>query len=147
MMRLLTSTRTTCHDRGDRTDQGSRVDIETPCSTAATCSEDKLNTPEHDNPAIFVLLEPGLGHSEFVPHKEDWFRDATAGKRTPDGRRRRRALERCWNDCPVRARLGCLEAGLAAGPGNQWGIWGGYTEEQREQIIAARAAVTVTDEE
>jgi hypothetical protein len=123
------------------------VDIETPCQRAEPCSEDKLNTAEHDGPAIYVLAKPGLGHSEFVPHKEDWFRDPGSGKRTPDGRRRRRALERCWNECPVRSRLGCLEAGLDQGAGNQHGIWGGYTEDQREQIIAARAAVTVADEE
>ncbi len=115
------------------------MDIETPCSKAATCSEDKLNTPEHDN-------QPG--HSEFDAHKEDWYRDPlTSAKRTPDGRRRRRALERCWNECPVKVRLACLEAGIDQGEDNQHGIWGGYTEAQRRQIIAARAAVTVPDEE
>ncbi len=130
------------------------MDIPTPCNQAEACSEDKLNDPTHDHepvvpegadPETYVL---GIGHSEFVPHKEDWYRDEQSGRRTPDGRRRRRALERCWNECPVKVRLACLEAGLDQGPLNQFGIWGGYTEDQRRQIIAAReAAQAVTDEE
>jgi hypothetical protein len=103
--------------------------IETPCSVAQPCSEDHLGDPHHDE------LED---HNEFVPHVEDWFRDPGAGRRTPDGRRRRRALERCWNECPSRVRLGCLEAGLDMGLESQHGIWGGHTEAQRTQILLAR---------
>lgn len=112
----------------------------TPCEAAEACPEDHLNQPWHDHPLHpdDPELEPGIGHDEFVPHKEDWYRDPGSGKRTPDGRRRRRAIERCWNDCPLKARLACLEIGLSLGPANQYGIWGGYTEDQRQQILAAR---------
>lgn len=136
------------------TDLRSTVDLVTPCKAAEPCSDDLLNTPEHDNPPTKPedwpedeTFIPGIGHNEFVPHKEDWFRELNAGKRTPDGRRRRRALERCWNDCPVKTRLACLEAGLDAGAGNQYGIWGGYTEQQREQILTARQEAAVAASE
>lgn len=118
------------------------TDVSTPCSRAEACPEDVLNTPHHDHePVAPEGVEDyitGIGHSEFVPHKEDWYRDENAGRRTPDGRRRRRALERCWNECPIKLRLGCLEIGLAQGPANQFGIWGGYTEAQRRQILSIR---------
>jgi hypothetical protein len=129
----------------------------TPCQAALPCPEDMLDQPWHDNepdvpegsdPRTYII---GMGHNEFVPHKEDWYREPGSGKKTPDGRRRRRALERCWNECPVKARLACLEIGLAQGEASQHGIWGGYTEDQRQQILAARRAQevdeTVTDEE
>ena len=131
-------------------DRRSPVDIVTPCSQACGCPEDVIGTPEHDNPPDRpddwpedIEFVAGLGHNEFVPHKEDWYRDENAGRRTPDGRRRRRALERCWNECSLKTRLACLEIGLAQGPIYQFGIWGGYTEDQRRQILAARQSAGV----
>lgn len=104
--------------------------MDTPCSIAAKCSDDEIGTHDHDE---------SVGHTEFDAHAEDWYRDPGSGKKTPDGRRRRRAMERCWNDCPFRARLICLDKALEQGPEHQFGIWGGYTEDQRIQILQERA--------
>lgn len=39
--------------------------------------------------------------------------------------------------CPVRPA--CLEAGLAEGPGNQHGLWGGHDPKQRRSLLRTRA--------
>lgn len=110
--------------------------IDTPCSLAAKCSDDLIGTEAHDNPVDPPEdVVPGIGHSEFVPHAEDWYRDPGSGKLTPDGRRRRRAKQACWSDCPSRMRLLCLDAALQQGPGEQFGIWGGYDEGERDLIL------------
>lgn len=51
-------------------------------------------------------------------------------------RRRRRAISTCYNDCPMQARLLCLDEGLK--PENvSHGIWGAYPENERRAMVAA----------
>lgn len=73
-------------------------------------------------------------------HPDHWFMDPGSGRETEDGRRRRRALQACWADCPMKARLLCLDRGLQEGPTLQYGIYGGYTEKQRQAIVEERTA-------
>ena len=84
-------------------------------------------------------IEEDLRNLRALQHPDDWFIDPGSGRDTVDGRRRRRALQACWSDCPVRARLRCLDMGLQgpeSAPNLNYGIYGGYTEEQRQQIYA-----------
>lgn len=68
-------------------------------------------------------------------HPDHWFIDPGSGRETEDGRLRRRALQACWADCPMKARLLCLDRGLQEGPTLQYGIYGGYTEKQRQAVV------------
>ena len=72
-------------------------------------------------------------------HPDHWFIDPGSGRETEDGRLRRRAIQACWADCPMRDRLLCLDLGLQEGPTLDYGIYGGYTEKQRQQIVADKA--------
>lgn len=49
--------------------------------------------------------------------------------------RRAEAIRSCYLDCPMVARLLCLDEGIK-NP-NEHGIWGGYPEAERRQIAAA----------
>ena len=50
--------------------------------------------------------------------------------------RRRKAIQSCHYDCPMAARLLCLDEGLK--PINlEHGIWGGYPESERRDIATA----------
>lgn len=71
-------------------------------------------------------------------HPDHWFIDPGSGLATEDGRLRRRALQACWADCPMKARLLCLDRGvdLKEGPTLKYGIYGGYTEKQRQKIVS-----------
>jgi hypothetical protein len=71
-------------------------------------------------------------------HPDHWFIDPGSGRDTEDGRLRRRAIQACWADCPMTARLLCLDRGLPeeGGPTLQYGIYGGRTEKQRQAIVA-----------
>lgn len=62
---------------------------------------------------------------------EDWFAsEATAvGAAAVE-----RAVEVCWDECPVRAE--CLEWALAEGEGS--GVWGGVPESKRRSIRRGR---------
>lgn len=75
-------------------------------------------------------------------HADDWFEDPGSGRETLAGRARRRARDACFVDCPMKMRLACLNLGMQ--PENLFhGIWGGYTEAQRQEVadgIAARRA-------
>lgn len=80
--------------------------------------------------------------TEHRHHPDDWFEDPGSGRETTAGKARRRARDACWMDCPRDMRLTCLDAGLRDENLNH-GIWGGYTEAQRQAIsdgIAARVA-------
>jgi hypothetical protein len=67
-------------------------------------------------------------------HPDHWFIDPGSGRETEDGRLRRRAIQACWTDCPMKARLLCLDRGMQQGPTLQYGIYGGYTEKQRQAV-------------
>lgn len=48
---------------------------------------------------------------------------------------RKEAMRQCYYDCPMSARLLCLDEGLK--PKNlQHGIWGGYPESERRAIVS-----------
>lgn len=50
--------------------------------------------------------------------------------------KRRKAIQSCHFDCPMKARLLCLDEGLK--PINlEHGVWGGYTESERRDIATA----------
>jgi hypothetical protein len=70
-------------------------------------------------------------------HPDHWFIDPGSGRETEDGRLRRRAIQACWADCPMKARLLCLDRGLQDGPTLSYGVYGGRTEKQRQEIVAA----------
>jgi len=72
-------------------------------------------------------------------HPDHWFIDPGSGRETEDGRLRRRAIQACWADCPMKARLLCLDRGLQPGPTLNYGIYGGYTEKQRQAVVAELA--------
>lgn len=69
-------------------------------------------------------------------HPDHWFLDPGSGIQTEEGRLRRRAREACWADCPMRARLLCLDTGLQEGHTLNFGIYGGRTEKERQAIVA-----------
>ena len=94
--------------------------------------------PEADKPRR-RLIETDLRKLRALQHPDDWFIDPGAGRETVDGKRRRRALQACWADCPMKARLACLGEGMqgpASSPTLNYGIYGGYTEAQRQAIFA-----------
>ena len=68
-------------------------------------------------------------------HPDHWFIDPGSGMLTDEGRLRRRALQACWADCPMKARLLCLDQGMQDGPSLYYGIYGGYTEKQRKAVF------------
>lgn len=82
-----------------------------------------------------ISLRQKLRKLETQQHPDDWFIDPGSGMQTEDGRRRRRAMQACWADCPMKARLLCLDQGMQEGPTLQYGVYGGYTERQRQTII------------
>jgi hypothetical protein len=69
-------------------------------------------------------------------HPDHWFIDPQSSIYTEDGRVRRRAREACWADCPMKARLLCLDLGLQEGHTLNYGIYGGRTEKERQSIVA-----------
>ena len=71
-------------------------------------------------------------------HPDMWFLDPGSGKETLDGQRRRRAIQTCWYECPMRVRPQCLDIGLQPGPTLDHGIYGGRTEAERQKIVAER---------
>lgn len=63
----------------------------------------------------------------------DWFAETNE---PGGGKRRRKAIRACHLDCPMKARLLCLDDGLQ--PENtKHGIWGGYTDTERRAIVNA----------
>jgi hypothetical protein len=68
-------------------------------------------------------------------HPDHWFIAPISGRDTEPGRLRRRAIKACFADCPMKARLLCLEIGLQGGPVTQYGIYGGRTEKERQEIV------------
>lgn len=87
-----------------------------PCQLNSKCNADRCDDTDHQHP-------------------DDWFEDPGSGKDTPEGRRRRKAIQACWWDCPMQRRLLCLDKGLES-PNLSHGVWGGYTEAQRQEIHA-----------
>lgn len=76
-----------------------------------------------------------------VPSAEDELERLVAERIADLKLRRRRAIQSCYFDCPMRARLLCLDDGLK--PGNQeHGIMGGYPESERRDIVKAIKART-----
>jgi hypothetical protein len=64
---------------------------------------------------------------------------AVADEITELKRRRREAIKSCYYDCPMKARLMCLDEGLKS-RNLEHGIWGAYPESERRQIADAIAA-------
>lgn len=93
--------------------------IVTPCSEHADCENHK---PGDD-----------IRCTEHRHHPDDWFEDPGSGRDTEPGKARRRAIDACWVDCPMKMRLLCLDEGMKS-QNLQHGIWGGYTEAQRREI-------------
>jgi hypothetical protein len=89
-------------------------------------------------PARIQAARETLAAKLLEHHPDHWYIDPGSGRETEDGRLRRRALQACWTDCPMRVRPLCLDLGLEQGPTLQYGIFGGYTEKQRQQIVAER---------
>lgn len=74
---------------------------------------------------------------------DDWFVPPRTAAESTEGRKRRRAKQECWTggpgygQCPI--RLACLGEGMK--PENiRWGIFGGYTEQERRQIAEGLVA-------
>jgi hypothetical protein len=69
-------------------------------------------------------------------HPDLWFADPNTRKGSLEDRQRNKAKAACFTDCPMAARRQCLMEGLR--PENlgsdNWGIWGGYDEKQRQAI-------------
>lgn len=103
----------------------------------------------------FIPVDGALPHEEIEEIRESWresfdqVRDLTENEReveaekAADGEiqdrealragRRRDAIRACHLDCPMAARLLCLDEGLK--PENvSHGIWGGYTEIDRRAV-------------
>lgn len=96
-----------------------------------------LIADEADAESIQIVRDT-LGALRMQHHPDHWFLDPGAGKDTEEGRLRRRALQACWADCPMKARLLCLDRGLEEGPTLQYGIYGGRTEKDRQHIVSER---------
>jgi hypothetical protein len=85
-------------------------------------------------------------------HPDDWFAEPDRGDypRTEVGEKAyqdavataapvtARAQWACKLDCPTEQRLACLQIGLTPGPTLQYGVFGGYTAAQRQQIVKER---------
>lgn len=71
-----------------------------------------------------------------VGRPDDWFPQGGRGKGAGRaGRERDRSTARVCQGCPVIER--CLSAALENG--EQYGIWGGLTTDERNRIIKTRA--------
>lgn len=97
---------------------------------------EQLIAEEADAESIQAVRDT-LGALRMQYHPDHWFIDPGAGKDTEEGRLRRRAIQACWADCPMKARLLCLDRGLQEGPSLQYGVYGGRTEKQRQEIVKA----------
>jgi len=92
-----------------------------------------------ETPGANVLhLQQKLAALRMRQHPDDWFIDPGSGRDTEDGRRRRRALQACWADCPMRARLLCLDRGMQEGHTLNYGIYGGRPEKWRQAVFEAK---------
>lgn len=115
--------------------------IETPCSANNKCNG-WVRTGGYDYNEDGFAVPRVERCTEHRHHADDWFEDPGSGRDTPEGRNRRRAIDACWIDCPMKMRLLCLDEGMKD-ENLRHGIWGGYTEAQRQTIaegIAARRA-------
>lgn len=109
--------------------------ITTPCQIGNLCLVPKQRDEALDNPfytdeeraEAIARIEASCDHET---HPDDWYEDPGAGYGTPPYWRSQRARARCLNDCPI--RLQCLTIALEAG--EEHGIWGGYTSDQRNKI-------------
>jgi hypothetical protein len=124
---------------------------ETPCMSN---NDRSLDSMQMEQAALKAQIDALVDDGQEVPdelaaahrklrmgyHPDHWFMDPGSGRETEAGRLRRRALQACWADCPMKARLLCLDRGLQEGPTLQYGIYGGYTEKQRQEIVTAREA-------
>lgn len=92
-----------------------------------------------ETPGANVLhLQQKLAGLRMRQHPDDWFIDPGSGRETEDGRRRRRAKQACWADCPMKARLLCLDRGMQEGHTLNFGIYGGREEKWRQAVVEAR---------
>jgi hypothetical protein len=93
---------------------------------------------EVNSNANVLHLQQQLAALRMRQHPDDWFIDPGSGRETEDGRRRRRAKQACWADCPMKARLLCLDRGLQEGHTLNYGIYGGREEKWRQAVVEAR---------
>ena len=121
---------------------------ETPCMQNSEVSLEQFNLTVQHASAYAIAVEASAAPDSFkehantiarglrlAHHPDHWFIDPGSGRETEDGRLRRRAIQACWADCPMKARLLCLDRGLQKGPALQYGVYGGYTEKQRQAIV------------
>ena len=83
-----------------------------------------------------------IGHNEVITKVDDDLDSETWLELIPDleetkalRARRRAAKQACW-DCPLQARLECLQIGMTA-VGLEFGIWGGYDVPERKAFRRA----------
>lgn len=109
--------------------------IETPCSTGKLCltpkrRDEALENPFYTDEERDAAVKRAEAECDHETHPDDWYEDPGAGYGTPPYWRTQRAKARCFNDCPI--RLECLNIALQSG--QAYGIWGGYTADQRDKI-------------
>jgi len=75
-----------------------------------------------------------LSQNELDSLREKRIDEAVKAEEKDAARRRAEAIRSCFLDCPMTARLLCLDEGIKA---PEWGIYGGYPEEERRQIAQA----------
>jgi hypothetical protein len=75
-----------------------------------------------------------LSHNELDELREKRITQAVKAEEAEGRRRRAEAIRSCYLDCPMVARLLCLDEGIK---NPEHGIWGGYPELERRQIAAA----------
>lgn len=121
---------------------------DTPCMQNSTISLEQFNRRVAHTEALAIAVEASEASEDekvrandaakaarLEQHPDHWFIDPGSGRETEDGRLRRRAMQACWADCPMKARLLCLDRGLQEGPTLNYGIYGGYTEKQRQAVV------------
>ena len=106
----------------------------------------EVDTPILDSPDTWTPcrdgnngLEPDdwfIAHNEVATKLDTDRQSKTYGQDVPDveatqnlRKRRRAAKQACW-DCPLGARLECLQLGMTD-DGLRFGIWGGYDVPER----------------
>jgi hypothetical protein len=99
------------------------------------------------NPETCDHIFPHPDGSENRLHPDDWF-EPTSSEYASEAEYEEaaeaykavqaRALWACKLDCPM--RLECLQVGMQPGPTLAYGIYGGYTSEQRRQIVREKEA-------
>lgn len=115
--------------------------FELPCTNPDTMNDwhitEKAPVPAEEEADIRLLAETEYRMNDSIKHTPEGEKraaDKAVQAAVVDAlARRRHAKEACFADCPMKARLLCLDEGMKA-INLEHGIWGGYSETERRAV-------------